>query len=213
MHYGSMPLCAPLCRILAFLGFSLVPFCAYSAPLPGWYVELHGGYNAYDSGNTLTSPTARRSVDADDGLILGAALGYRAATGHAWLDAARVEVEYSFRSNPLVAVGTTPQGGDLLSHTAMVNVLYDFTNPTVFTPYLGAGYGFSEFDLDGDDETAEAWQVLLGVDYVPDFSDRVLWGLRYRYLDTDTGPVTYSGQLSDLTYENHSVEVTSRLRF
>lgn len=191
----------------------LFPATSYAAPLPGWYASLHGGYNAYSDDNSLSDPAVSYGVEADAGFVLGAALGYRPNSGHSWLDAARFEVEYSFRSNPLSSVGANPQGGDLLSHTAMFNVLYDFTNATIFTPYVGAGYGFSEFDFDGDDETAEAWQVMLGVDYVPQFADAVHWGLRYRYLDTASGPIRYNNQYSDLTYDNHSVEVTSRLRF
>lgn len=182
---------------------------------PDWYAGLHVGVNSYDSANTLTPQNTGTSygVDADAGYIFGASLGYAPTTGNPLIDATRWEVEYSFRDNGLSAVDTTPQGGELLSHTAMANVILDYTNPTIFTPYVGAGYGFSEFDFDGDDETATAWQFLAGVDYTPEDIPPVSVGLRYRYMDTEEGPITYEDELSDLTYENHSVELTSQLRF
>lgn len=206
---------ASILMLAVTVGLSATSAFAQSPPdRPGWYVALHAGMNIYDSGNTLsTDAYSSYPVSADDGYIIGAAAGYKPTTGMVLLDATRWEVEYSFRGNPLESVGNTPQSGDLLSHTVMANLLVDFSNPTIFTPYVGAGYGFSEFDFDGDDETAEAWQFLAGLDYFPVENPSVIWGMRYRYLDTEEGGIVYDDDLALLSYDNHSVEVTSQLRF
>jgi opacity protein-like surface antigen len=190
------------------------PVAGHAGSLPAWYIALHGGYNAYDDGNEMATPAGNASVETDSGYILGAAIGVRPVTDeNNWLSGFRTELEYSFRNNPLSAVGTQTQSGDLQSHTAMGNVIYDFANPTIFTPYVGAGYGFSEFDFNGDDETVDAWQMLIGIDYASTPASKVHWGVRYRYLDTSSGPIMYNNTLSHLTNENHSFEIMSRLHF
>lgn len=180
---------------------------------PNWYVGLHAGMNAYDEDNTLTTAGSAFGVEADEGYILGVSVGYKPDTDVLLLDAMRIEAEYSFRGNGLGNVGAAPQSGDLLSHTLMANVLMDFENPTIFTPYIGAGLGISEFDFNGDDETADAWQMLAGVDYTPADDLPMTWGVRYRYLDGGDGGIQYNKIPSTLTYENHSFEMTSQLRF
>lgn len=186
---------------------------AFETPeFPGWYAAIHAGTNHYSDDNTLTYGMTTETVEADMGYILGASAGYKPQTG-TWFDMFRAEAEYSFRGQSLSAVGSTPRGGDLLSHTFMANVIADFSNPTIFTPYTGVGYGFTEFDFDGDDETVTAWQFLAGVDLTPSDEEQVVWGVRYRYLDSDAGPITYNGALANMTYETHSIEATTRLHF
>lgn len=180
--------------------------------LPGWYVAIHAGVNNYSDDNTISYGVTTETVEADAGYIIGASAGYKPQTG-TWVDMFRAEAEYSFRGQSLSAVGATPVNGDLLSHTFMANLIVDFSNPTIFTPYTGLGYGFSEFDFDGDDETVSAWQFLAGVDVTPTDDEQLVWGIRYRYLDTGAGPVEYNNQPADMTYDNHSIEATTRLHF
>ena len=166
---------------------------------------------------------------ADAGHLAGLSIGY--ALERAPL---RLELEYSHRSNEyddngawrplggnspaklaefdgLTTAGMPGAGGsvsnrleDIESHDVFFNVYYDHKTDSRWTPYIGAGLGWSRteadirlhFVRDNDvsivpargtissleasvDDSLFGWQLLLGADYAVD--ERLSAGVRFRY--------------------------------
>lgn len=108
----------------------------------------------------------------------------------------------------------------------MVNVLYDFNEPSTFTPYLGAGLGFSSIEADGfgvsaipdvlnDDATVFAYQFILGAGW--DVSQKTELFVEYRYFATDDPGLTTSaatgGVATDIAYKSNNVLLGARFNF
>ncbi len=119
------------------------------------------GYNCTgpDRGS---SSSWRNSFDRDDGVLFGAALGYRLQASRF-----RVELEYFYRDtgydesssidsatgendDKLVQeiVRATDGIGSMTSHNLFANLYLDFMNNSKFTPYIGVGVGVGLTDLD-----------------------------------------------------------------
>ncbi len=139
------------------------------------------------------------SMESDAGLSFSIAIGKRFKSGF------NVELEYAnknadvvkFKGNPLAIdhvcgcdvstdVLLTPDdinlNGNIEIETLMVNVIYDFKNSTIWTPYLGVGFGAVKMTPEEFFYAAETenfgYQLLVGVDAaIGDFS--VLAGYRY----------------------------------
>ncbi len=99
---------------------------------------------------------------SDDGILLGAALGYRMRASRF-----RTELEYFYRdtgydetSGTVLSTAAqtvekvegelttlTDRIGSLTSHNLFVNLYADFANDSKFTPYVGVGVGFGFTEL------------------------------------------------------------------
>jgi len=147
----------------------------------GPYGQISGGGNApreLDFGET-TEPVGFESAGV--GML---SLGYATLLG--W----RPEVEIAFRRNEAENIGGTEE-----ARTGMANLWYDFRAPAFaprLRPYLGAGIGSAEIDVDLRDEsgaqrslddTASAYQAGAGLSY--DATRNLVLSLGYRYLETD----------------------------
>lgn len=207
---------------LAVLAASMLASAAHAeARWPNWYVGLHGGVNwAPDS--DLKTNTTNVKLESKTGFIAGASLGYAPPVEEGFFSNTRWELEYSFRSNDNDVVGPTPITGQVQSSTFMANMIYDFTNDTRFTPYLGAGAGFSSIQFDtptgaptdeNPSDTVFAYQFIGGLEYAPVTMPMTAWGIRYRYMDTDGAQYNSGGETYKLEYDSHSVEATGRFRF
>ena len=105
----------------------------------------------------------KNSFDSDDGILFGAAIGYRFENSRF-----RVELEYFYRDTGYEETSTIDFGADpqtvakindellvvaehidsLISHNLFANLYMDFENDSQFTPYIGFGVGFGLTDLD-----------------------------------------------------------------
>lgn len=86
-------------------------------------------------------------VSLDNGFVIGGAVGYRLT------DSFRVEVEVAYRENDITAGTvlndpTAAFSGDNSSLGAFANVLYDFADLPLITPYIGVGLGFGGVESD-----------------------------------------------------------------
>ena len=170
--------------------------------------------------------------EADNGLALAGALGYRLNRN------VRVEAEINYRDNDADSLTVTnPAGsglptddadGDVTSWGGMANVYYDFdgVGPVKdggkLVPYVMGGLGWANVDADvsavgvqltDDDDSVFAYQLGAGVGY--DVAERVTLDLGYRYYATDDLDLTFSPDGSDFEsdYDNHSVMASVRYAF
>ncbi|MGE5202598.1 MAG: OmpA family protein [Acidobacteriota bacterium] len=149
-------LCLRLGAALAWAGLSL-PGASAHAQTKGWYFGAEGGWSHLqdldftDSGGSL-------DAKANNGFAAGGTIGY---------DFGRVRLEgeaiyrnhgmqtLSFSSVPpslqsgfgIPASGSAPLSGDVASIGFMANAIYEVFPHSVVTPYLGAGIGGADLQL------------------------------------------------------------------
>jgi len=127
----------------------------------------------------------------DTGWKLGAALGYR-------LSNFRIEGELAYQKNDIdktKALGIDIDStGDVSGVAFLVNGYYDFTNSTAFTPYVSAGLGYANVEVNdyslvgsgglkfNEDDSVFAYQFGVGVGY--SVNEKVTIDLKYRYFAT-----------------------------
>lgn len=194
---------------LAILAATMFAGTANAEPRwPNWYVGLHGGWSMDDDYDSTAAGTTTE-VGTDGGYIVGASLGYVPPTELPFFNMTRYELEYSFRRNDVEAPGS----GEVDVQSGMANMLIDFTNETNWTPYVGGGLGMASIDVDGDDDSVFAWQLMAGLDYAPEAMPMTVWGLRYRYLGAQDADINAGGVPTEFEYDNHSIEAAARFRF
>lgn len=165
---------------------------AYSAE--GLYVSGNIGFGmASDSDVTdSTIPGFTLTMEYDTGFALGAALGYD-------FNRFRVEGEIAYQKNDIDKVSALgvplDASGDVSALAFLINGYFDFVNDSAFTPYISAGLGYAQIDLNdfnivgsgepnySQDDSVFAYQVGLGVGYA--VTEKVTIDVKYRYFATD----------------------------
>ena len=150
------------------------------------------GANGYVSGNIgaafLTDsdiklsgfPTVEASFDT--GFAVAAAIGTS-------INKFRLEGELSYQKNDLDEIENISVDGDATVLTLLLNGYYDFSNDSAFTPYLTAGIGYSNVEVDFDDlggsenDDVFAYQFGFGVGFAA--TDKVTIDAKYRYFATE----------------------------
>ncbi|MDH3565866.1 MAG: porin family protein [Desulfobacteraceae bacterium] len=177
---------------------------AYSAE--GLYVSGNIGFAmASDSDITDSTEPVTLTMEYDTGWALGGALGYD-------FNRFRVEGEISYQTNDIDKVSILgfpfAANGDVSSLAFLINGYFDFVNDSAFTPYISAGLGYAQIDLNdfnvagsgesdySDDDSVFAYQVGLGVGYA--VTEKVTIDVKYRYFATE-----------DLEFDTTEVEVAS----
>lgn len=163
------------------------------------YAAVRGGYD-----RTVVNTDKLTIVEGDEtytetmgnpmgnGFMLGAAAGV-SINAHKYFDV-RGEVEYTYNNGSAERKYVEDDENakdkfDFDSHTVMLNAYADIKTGTAFTPYVGAGVGYSWNNLtlkdDGEntkfDDGAFAWQVGAGVSYAA--TDALSIDLGYRFMD------------------------------
>jgi len=169
----------------------------YGPPPPGWYVrgEAGGSFSQRVGGD----PT----LHGENGWTVGGAVGKRFGNGF------RTEGELLYSE----ADGKDGQTGRMKTLAGLLNAYYDFTTATKFRPFVGAGLGVGQVQLDGGlhhgDSTGFAYQLTAGVAYPID--DRWSAQVAYRYFgvnDVKIGP-----DASPLHGDYHDQAVTLGLAY
>ena len=161
----------------------------------------------------------------------GLAVGYDFSQ---WVNL-RVEGEYMYhaKADAKFNYRTAEIGLESKIHSLNANVYYDFRNSTPFTPYVGAGMGFSRVDTksseisysrtgrirgfaDGsDDKTKFTYNLQAGLDF--NFDDHNTIGIGYRYTSLGDGeaPFNMNGYypVGDVKAKHHAHELTLSYRF
>jgi opacity protein-like surface antigen len=111
--------------------------------------------------------------------------------------------------------------GDMNAASLMGNALYDFTNSSPFTPYVGVGLGGARVWVDdgtiggvslNDGSTVVAYQGMAGVGYALDRN--LTLDLGYRYFGTqDPRFSDAAGRRVESEYGDHSVLMSLRYQF
>lgn len=166
--------------------------------------------------STLSDSTGSVNISYNPGFVLNGTGGYEFGNG------LRVEGEVNFRRAEMdrVSVGNL---GAALNSTAwsigmMANGYYDFRNSSAVTPYLGAGIGFINVNVDEGsingirvwtkaDDTVFAYQVAVGA--ALDMSKQAALDIGYRYFGTDDPRF---GAVKG-TYASHNIMLGLRYRF
>lgn len=177
---------------------------AYSAE--GLYVSGNIGLAIASDSDVTDSlnPGVSEKFEYDTGYVLGAALGYG-------FGKFRAEGEISYQKNDIdkysESGSSSDVNGDLSSLAFLINGYFDFINESAFTPYISAGLGYAQIDLNdfnipgsGDpdinkDDTVFAYQLGVGVGYA--VTENVTIDAKYRYFATenpelDTAEVEYA---------------------
>lgn len=164
-----------------------------------------------------TGDTGEVTTDAGYGLSL--------AMGNDLKDY-RVEVELAYRANDLddITLSGLPSvsiEGDATSIALLCSIYKDFTTTTPVTPYIGAGIGGANVDVEvenilgiipvgeSDDDTVFAYQVALGAAF--NLSDTAKIDLSYRYFATTDPDLTDMGM--EIEYTTSNIMVGFRMNF
>lgn len=198
---------------LAFAGALLLgaPFSAMASDMPaipipeplplpagGWYLRGDIGYKFYqdpDGYYDLAGYEDMFSTSINDTGLIGAGVGYR-FNDYFRMDAT---IDYEFGSRisgtlpcPACAAGGSTESADIAAWTGLINGYAELGNFNGFSPYLGAGIGWSLLQTSdakssspgsysGDDTWNFAWALMAGVGY--EMSDQLTVDVGYRYLD------------------------------
>lgn len=197
--------------------------------LSGFYTELRGGVNFLDnarnSGNANPIfPTGTAKTDFGTGFTLGAAIGYKFSDRDRWgsgfWNGVRTELEVGYGQDDInvpMEQFENSQQPDIDGWRFMANTYYDIDTGTRFTPYVGAGLGFTSLDLNNaglsdKSDTTFTYQFRGGVDYA--LTKQFSVNVGYRYLDTDNPKFTNNdGSLFQTEYNSHAIELGLRYSF
>lgn len=148
------------------LGFAIATLIAsltgIHASTQGIYISGQGGVsylpNLQVGGSTVSSTDSFKA-----GHILGTAIGYD--TGNGW----HYEFDLIHQTSSVDRFNGLPESGRLWSMGLMANILYDLTQGTALTPYLGAGFGMQRIGGSVHGYSGKAWrpayQLRTGVRY------------------------------------------------
>lgn len=130
-----------LCSMLPVLFFSA---SSLAADASRYYLKPYTGLS-YMNDVSNHGDTTPIEIELEQGMVLGAAFGYRYNTKIA------VELAWEYRSNDsesTVGASTYP-AGNYASNIFYLNTIYFFDSFGTFTPYAGAGVGWvQEIDID-----------------------------------------------------------------
>jgi outer membrane protein OmpA-like peptidoglycan-associated protein len=195
-------------RIVTAMAVLILGTAAAVAQEQGWYIGAGAGVTFPDSAD-ISGGAVSTDADFDTGWAGVGSLGYAYGNG------LRTEIEVGYRQNDIgdlsgVAGGT----GDSDALNAMINGLYDFHNSSDFTPYVGAGIGWLNLNLDGvtpvggatldDSDDVLAYQGIVGIGY--SLTEQIDLFVDYRYLGTEDASMrTSAGVNVDVEYDSHTV--------
>lgn len=180
-----------LCASLIVLSFVFITN-AYSAQ--GLYISGNIGLATLNDADANDSnlPGVTASREFDSGAAFTGAIGYG-------IDNFRLEGEIGYQQNDFdeqEAGGISRDlSGDLTTLSFLVNAYYDFPTSSKFTPFITAGLGLAQVDVNDlrisgsrqasfdDDDTVFAGQVGAGVSYA--VNEQIALELKYRYFMTE----------------------------
>lgn len=149
---------------------SAVPYALQSDDPIGPYLTAWAGMVATNDVD-IDAGTLEGEASIDNGFAGGLAVGYD-------FGPARVEVEGAYRNS-----NAEEGDAELKIRTMMLNGYADFVTGGNLTPYLGAGIGLAEVDIENYDDEVLAGQVAVGVQIA--VSPKIAVDLGYRFMMTE----------------------------
>lgn len=214
----------------ASCGLGLIGGFAAQAQSTGFYVrgDLGGNITPDVNLNNFFGPVAPGTkVKLDPGLRAGVAGGYHFCD---WFSA---EGQVGYYGNRIDSITGATEIHDAYFENVpfLVNAVFNYPNSSRFTPYIGAGAGFSESILDvehitlagtylhgSDNATVFAYQAFAGLRYA--LNDWMGLSLEYHYFATDSpkwrsdfGFGTPSDTMSFGHVQSHSISLAFDIQF
>ena len=212
------------------IAVSVFPFNTASAQL-GWYVGVFGGYAfspdaslQYSDYNYNYYYDYKYDVNVQEAWVFGVKFGITPPV----LKYFSFEFEFS-HLNPDIDRTALPRGGtvegDVTFNNFMFNAIAKYPQGKIH-PYIGAGLGFSSFDLSlsttsparslSNDDTVFAWQILFGVEL--DLTNNLSMDIGYRYFaaeanEDDHHDYYYEYYGTQIDYQTSMVTVGLKYRF
>lgn len=148
-------------KIRILLAGLLLATSATSGFAAGPYVGVAGGVSLIHDSDVDEPGYGTFEVEYDTGYGFNASLGYN-------FDGARLEFEYGYKEADIDTVeGYSVSNWDATFMSYMVNGYLDIKNQSAVTPYLGAGLGFINGEIDDngfeDDDTVFGYQLMAGL--------------------------------------------------
>ncbi len=162
--------------------------------------------------NNMPNAAGTTKMTYDTGIVGSLAAGYDFA------NPMRMEVEFIRQKNDLdrisydSALGTFDEG-DLTTKSFMLNGFYDIKTGSPWTPFIGAGIGWSKIDLDtpgidiSDNDDVFTYQFIGGVAYT--FNEQ--WSLDAQYRFIGTSDATIDG--ADFDFNSNNLMLGLRYSF
>jgi len=145
---------------------------------------------------------------------------YALSAGYEFLKGERVELEYSNRENDLDEISgndvSESINGDDKATSLMINGIHEFFPKERLTPFLGAGIGIANVELDVDgignsDDDVFAYQLFLGL--ACEIYKKTNVDIQYRYFATEKPDYTFNGVNVESDYSTHNLMVGLRYNF
>jgi opacity protein-like surface antigen len=204
-----------LCTSLVAASFVFTA-TAYSAD--GMYLSADVGMAlAEDADVGVEGEPEVMSIEFDSGVAVTGAIGYRMGN-------VRMEAEIGYQNNDTDQISysflSLPLSGDMTATSFLANGYYDFTNSSRFTPFVTAGLGMAEVEIDdltvpgsgepaaSDDDTVFAWQVGAGVSYA--VNANLDLEMKYRYFVIDDVEI-FDGEVESPS--SHNIYLGMRYTF
>lgn len=213
---------------------SLFTICAFAWPVAAadsdYYVEYAGGASFTPNqrlvGEGATGSNYSGRVKSDTGFNVNAGIGTRI------YEYFRSELEVSFRQNEVsqinVQPGPTRAEGHMYLLAVMVNGYFDYDLGVGVIPYVGAGVGWGQIQLDAKntpnggtlrmegEDSVFVWSVMLGGAYP--INEAVDVTLGYRYISTTKPDLNSSltnvgAQRFEGEYDSHETMLGLRFNF
>lgn len=209
-------------KILYCFGFILLPTFSFAG---NFYTSLHGELLMAEDADFSRNGGSIGEAGFDIEYAAGASLGYQPRhLQSAWANS-RFEIELTYREADYddfsnAAIAPAGLGGSIETYVGMANAYYDFYNETNWTPYVGAGLGIAQQNVDSltlqldDEDTVLAYQAMAGVAHKIDPYENVHVGFGYRYFGTEDPEITdFAGNSVETEHGSHSFEAFLRIGF
>lgn len=154
----------------SFLSLVAIAALGVSALANDVYVKAGAGYVLSDNETMLG-----QKIDRDAGYTVNLAIGKDIADYSA-------ELEYSYGAADYTNTATTFTA-KAKTNTLFVNGYYNFMKDSEFSPYIGAGLGYTDYDDKVFDDTGVAYQGIIGTNYDVAEQTAIYAEYRYRYFD------------------------------
>lgn len=213
----------------AILGYA-APAFAINEYMPSWYIGIRGAAGFMDGTDlgTNVDPATNLDVGYNAGATFGVGLPQAFVQP---LSNLRFEVEASRYwqhidnglTNIIVPLSSDSER-EFTVTAYMANAYYFLPTGTVFTPYIGGGFGKATVELEADPNTVgsvdeedkvSAWQGMVGFAVGANNPDATAeWNLGYRYFSADKPEFTNgAGGKTAVDQPIHSLELGVRWHF
>lgn len=197
-------------KIRALLVGLLLAASTTSALAAGPYIGAAGGVNFVHDGDLSVSGIGTVTAEYDTGFGFNASAGYN-------FDPVRVEFEFGYKNADMDKL-SGPGGSASVPDTEitvmsyMANAFFDFKVNSPVTPYIGAGLGFINGELESqgteEDDTQFGYQFIVGAAY--NVNKNLAIDLSYRF---QHAPSDFSQNGVDMEYMSSSIMAGVRYNF